>query len=81
MNPWFKISDTCYVDLTQIAFVREANYMYIHIMLKNGIQETIKTSKCASDTLNKMEQAMKELYEINLPSIDESKGEANNASN
>lgn len=71
MNPWFKISDTCYVDLTQIALVQEANYMDIRITLKNGIQETIRTPKFASATIGRMELAMKELYEPNLPSIND----------
>ena len=70
MNPWFKISDTCYVDLTQIAFVQETNYMDIRITFKNGIQEIIRTPKFAVATLNKMELAMKELYETNLPAVD-----------
>lgn len=69
MNPWFKISDTCYVDLTQIALVQEVNYMDIRITLKNGIQETIRTPKFASATIGRMELAMKELYDVNLPSI------------
>lgn len=70
-NPWFKISDTCYVDLTQIALVQEGNYMDIRITLKNGIQETIRTPKFASATIGRMELAMKELYEPNLPSIND----------
>ena len=71
MNPWFKISDTCYVDLTQIALVQEGNYMDIRITLKNGIPETIRAPRGAADTLDRMNLAMKKLYEINLPSIDE----------
>lgn len=70
MNPWFKISDTCYVDLTQIALVQEGNYMDIRITLKSGVQETIRTPKFASATINQMNEAMKELYDPNLPSID-----------
>lgn len=70
MNPWFKISDKCYVDLTQIALVQEVDYMTIHITLKNGIQKTIETPKFASSTINKMKWAMKKLYEVNLPSFD-----------
>ena len=71
MNPWFKISDTCYVDLTQIALVQDAGYMTIRIMFKNGSQEIIKTPKFASATINQMNWAMKELYVPNLPSIDD----------
>lgn len=71
MNPWFKISDTCYVDLTQIALVREVDYMIIRITLKNGVQETIKTPKFASATIDQMNLAMKELYEVNLPSLND----------
>ena len=76
MNPWFKISDTCYVDLTQIALVQEANYFDIRITLKNGIQETLRTPKFASATIGRMELAMKKLYEPNLPSIEEKDCEA-----
>ena len=72
MNPWFKISDTCYVDLTQIALVQEVDYMAIHITFKNGIQKTINTPKFASATIERMSLAMKKLYEPNLPSIDDS---------
>lgn len=72
MNPWFKISDTCYVDLTQIALVQETNYFDIRITLKNGIQETIRTPKCASATTGRMESAMKKLYEYSFSSIDDS---------
>lgn len=71
MNPWFKISDTCYVDLTQIALVQEANYITIRITFKSGIQETIKTPKSSFSTISKMKRAMKKLYEVNLPSIDD----------
>ena len=71
MNPWFKISDTCYVDLTQISLVQELNYFDIRITLKNGIQENIRTPKFASATIERMSLEMKKLYEINLPSIDE----------
>ena len=71
MNPWFKISDTCYVDLTQIALVQDVNYMDIRITLKNGVQETIRPPKFASYTIGGIELAMKELYEITLPSINE----------
>ena len=71
MNPWFKISDTCYVDLTQISLVQELNYFDIRITFKSGAQETVRTPKFASYTIGGMELAMKKLYEINLPSIDE----------
>lgn len=69
MNPWFKISDTCYVDLTQIALVQDANYMDICITFKSGVQERIRTPKFASATIDRMNEAMKELYDPNLPSI------------
>lgn len=69
MNPWFKISDTSYVDLTQIAIVQEVDYMTIRITLKSGIQETIRTPKFASATIDRMNEAMKELYDPSLPSI------------
>ncbi len=71
MNPWFKISDTCYVDLTQIALIQELNYFDIRITLKNGIQENIRTPKFASATIERISLAMKKLYGINLSPIDE----------